>query len=45
MRHCSPERIVRLTEEIVAALYLVGEQDRILGVSGVCRRLPRSATN
>src|SRR4029077_3935131 len=29
-----PERIVCLTEEPVETLYLLGEQDRIVGVSG-----------
>jgi iron complex transport system substrate-binding protein len=29
-----PRRIVCLTEETVETLYLLGEQDRIVGVSG-----------
>jgi iron complex transport system substrate-binding protein len=29
-----PSRIVCLTEETVETLYLIGEQDRIVGVSG-----------
>ena len=29
-----PERIVCLTEETVETLYLLGEQDRIAGISG-----------
>jgi hypothetical protein len=32
-----PSRIVCLTEETVETLYLLGEQDRILGISGLCR--------
>ena len=35
-----PERIVCLTEETVETLYLLGEQDRIVGVSGYCVRPP-----
>src|SRR3954465_12793021 len=31
-----PERIVCLTEETVETLYLLGEQDRIVGISGYC---------
>src|SRR3989440_5796177 len=34
MRHFPPRRIVCLTEETVETLYLLGEQDRIVGVSG-----------
>jgi ABC-type Fe3+-hydroxamate transport system substrate-binding protein len=40
-RLCSmfpPERIVCLTEETVETLYLLGEQDRIVGISGYCVR-------
>src|SRR5215213_5885745 len=33
-----PERIVCLTEETVETLYLLGEQDRIVGVSGYAVR-------
>jgi iron complex transport system substrate-binding protein len=29
-----PSRIVCLTEETVETLYLLGEQDRIVGISG-----------
>src|SRR5215472_15231604 len=36
-----PERIVCLTEETVETLYLLGEQDRIAGVSGYAVRPPR----
>ncbi len=36
-----PRRIVCLTEETVETLYLLGEQDRIVGVSGYCVRPPR----
>jgi iron complex transport system substrate-binding protein len=35
-----PRRIVCLTEETVETLYLLGEQDRIVGVSGYARRPP-----
>jgi iron complex transport system substrate-binding protein len=34
MRHFPPQRIVCLTEETVETLYLLDEQDRIVGVSG-----------
>src|SRR3984893_1861838 len=34
MRHFPPRRIVCLIEETVETLYLLGEQDRIVGVSG-----------
>lgn len=37
----SPERIVCLTEETVETLYLIGEQDRIVGVSGYAVRPPQ----
>src|SRR5215469_13664997 len=37
-----PERIVCLTEETVETLYLLGEQDRIVGVSGYVVRPPRA---
>ena len=36
-----PERIVCLTEETVETLYLLGEQARIVGVSGYAVRPPR----
>jgi len=35
-----PERIVCLTEETVETLYMLGEQDRIVGVSGYAVRPP-----
>ena len=38
MRTFPPERIVCLTEETVETLYLLGEQDRIVGVSGFAVR-------
>src|ERR1700686_5377289 len=38
---CPPRRIVCLTEETVETLYLLGEQDRIVGVSGYAVRPPR----
>ena len=37
-----PQRLVCLTEETVETLYLLGEQDRIVGVSGYTVR-PREA--
>jgi len=37
-----PQRIVCLTEETVETLYLLGEQDRIVGVSGYCVRPPEA---
>lgn len=36
-----PERIVCLTEETVETLYLLGEERRIVGVSGYCVRPPQ----
>src|SRR5260221_538824 len=36
-----PERIVCLTEETVETLYLLGQEDRIVGVSGYAVRPPR----
>jgi iron complex transport system substrate-binding protein len=36
-----PARIVCLTEETVETLYLLGQEDRIVGVSGYCVRPPR----
>src|ERR687884_2322937 len=41
MRHFPPERIVCLTEETVETLYLLGEDHRIVGVSGYAVRPPR----
>jgi len=38
MKRFPPERIVCLTEETVETLYLLGEQDRIVGVSGYAVR-------
>ncbi|MDE3199359.1 MAG: cobalamin-binding protein [Acidobacteriota bacterium] len=43
-RESFPERIVCLTEETVETLYLLGEQDRIVGVSGFARRPPEVRT-
>jgi iron complex transport system substrate-binding protein len=40
MRHFPPGRIVCLTEETVETLYLLGEEDRIVGVSGYAVRPP-----
>jgi iron complex transport system substrate-binding protein len=37
-----PERIVCLTEETVETLYLLGQQDRIVGISGYCVRPPEA---
>lgn len=37
-----PRRIVCLTDETVEALYLLGEQDRIVGVSGYATRPPEA---
>jgi iron complex transport system substrate-binding protein len=41
MAQFPPRRIVCLTEETVETLYLLGEQDRIVGVSGYAVRPPR----
>ena len=41
MRRFPPERIVCLTEETVETLYLLGEDHRIVGVSGYAVRPPR----
>jgi len=40
LRRFPPERIVCLTEETVETLYLLGQQDRIVGVSGYAVRPP-----
>ena len=40
MRRFPPERIICLTEETVETLYLLGEDARIVGVSGYCVRPP-----
>ena len=37
-----PQRIVCLTEETVETLYLLGEQDRIVGISGYAVRPPEA---
>lgn len=44
MRSFPPERIVCLTEETVETLYLLGEEDRIVGVSGYAVRPKRVRT-
>ena len=41
-RNFPPGRIVCLTEETVETLYLLGEQDRIVGVSGYVVRPPQA---
>ncbi len=41
MRRFPPERIVCLTEETVETLYLLGEEHRIVGVTGYAVRPPR----
>src|SRR6187549_1562193 len=41
MRQFPPRRIVCLTEETVETLYLLGEHDRIVGVSGYAVRPPQ----
>src|SRR3977135_2321440 len=41
MRQFPPRRIVCLTEETVETLYLLGEQDRIVGVSDYAVRPPQ----
>src|SRR5580658_9246355 len=41
MRQFPHRRIVCLTEETVETLYLLGEEDRIVGVSGYAVRPPR----
>ena len=37
-----PERIICLTEETVETLYLLGEQDRIVGITGYAVRPPEA---
>ena len=37
-----PSRMVCLTEETVETLYLLGEQDRIVGISGYVVRPPQA---
>lgn len=41
MKRYPAERVVCLTEETVETLYLIGEQDRIVGVSGYAVRPPQ----
>jgi iron complex transport system substrate-binding protein len=41
MHRFPPSRIVCLTEETIETLYLLGEQDRIVGVSGYAVRPPQ----
>ncbi|MFZ0729523.1 MAG: cobalamin-binding protein [Methylovirgula sp.] len=41
MRNFPPQRIVCLTEETVETLYLLGEESRIVGVSGYAVRPPQ----
>ncbi|TXN73154.1 cobalamin-binding protein [Methylobacterium sp. WL6] len=41
MRRFPPERIICLTEETVETLYLLGQERRIVGVSGYAVRPPR----
>jgi iron complex transport system substrate-binding protein len=38
-----PQRIVCLTTETVEVLYALGEQDRIVGISGYTVRRPKRA--
>ena len=40
-----PQRIVCLTEETTETLYLLGEQDRIVGISGFTYRPPEARKN
>ncbi len=42
MRRFPPQRLICLTEETVETLYLLGEQDRIVGVSGYAVRPPHA---
>src|SRR6201986_4040168 len=42
MRAFPPGRIVCLTEETTETLYLLGEQDRIVGISGYTVRPPQA---
>ena len=42
MAGCYPQRIVCLTEETTETLYLLGEQDRIVGISGYTVRPARA---
>ena len=40
--HSYPRRIICLTEETTETLYLLGEQDRIVGISGYTVRPPEA---
>ncbi|MDK2754823.1 MAG: cobalamin-binding protein, partial [Gammaproteobacteria bacterium] len=40
MKSNYPERIVCLTEETTETIYLLGEEDRIVGISGFTVRPP-----
>src|SRR6202142_2705376 len=40
--HDGPRRIICLTEETTETLYLLGEQERIVGISGYTVRPPRA---
>jgi iron complex transport system substrate-binding protein len=40
-----PERIICLTEETTETLYLLGEEDRIIGISGFTYRPPEARKN
>ena len=42
MRSFPARRLVCLTEETVETLYLLGEQERIVGISGYCVRPPQA---
>ncbi len=42
MSGTGPQRIVCLTEETTETLYLIGEEDRIVGISGFTVRPPRA---
>ena len=41
LRHFPPQRIICLTEETVETLYLLGEEARIVGVTGYAVRPPQ----
>ena len=42
MNHWEPQRIVCLTEETTEWLYLLGQEHRIVGISGYTVRPPRA---
>ena len=42
MRDRFPKRIICMTDETTETLYLLGEQDRIVGISGFTVRPPRA---